>query len=196
MAGLLPSALQLRLRLGEARELLNGLNTLTAAALLLPVLIWLMSALTSRKSRAAAAGPPSDFSGEWLNVSLEGDAHAFYGSIGLSDDSLERFAADSFGVGKITHAIEMDAARLQTKINFPTEVTVCHVLDGCEHSHAPRRGAAGTERYSATWESCGSLLVTRAPPNYDFRRSLQGDRMVLEMFTGDGLRLVRTFVRR
>lgn len=200
MTGFLPSVFQLRLRLHEAEAAAYAHPILVIAVLSLLVALFCRRSLTRclktlSNKISARSRPPTDFSGVWLNVTLSGDPWAFYAAIGVAKDEIERFAAIDFGVHRITHRIQMDAARITTTINHPSMVTLSHVLDGKEHVTTASTGAQ--ERYTAVWESGGALLLLRQQPSaYDWRRSLRAGEMVLElMAAGGGPTLTRRFVR-
>ena len=194
--GFLPSASQLRLRATEVSWMTGiiGAPLATVLALLLLVTLLRRSRATSSKA-GSARRPPADFSGEWHNYSIDGDARTFYESIGVASEELQKFAHAGFGVGKITHMIEMSVTQLKTTINYPVPMTTWHELDGLEHQSTTGIGTVG-ERYTAVWEADGALLVTRTPLIYDWRRSVRGDEMSLEMISAAGPRLVRKFQRR
>ena len=190
-SGLLPSAYQLRLRLEEC-----GLPGPYAIAITL-LLLLLHVGLYRRKWGRMRALPITDFTGSWLNVELEGDAEQFYASIGMPSHELKSFADRAYGVGHIIHTIRMDATQIETVINYPTKATVVHLLDGAEHTCSIGANSVhGPERYRAAWRGDGSLHVSRYPRSYDFNRSLQNGKMVVELCSTTGQKLVRTFERR
>lgn len=182
----------------------HAAHLVAAILLLAPTLLFARNLLLRRASAHVEASTNTpNFSGTWLNTSLQGDAARFYTAVGVAKSTLLALQQNNFGVNTITHTISMDRSAITTAINYPTPMRVHNKIDGREHvaSRTSVDGEIiGQERYRAFWEHGKhgtTLVMDRAKgASYSWRRWLHSDRvMVVELDTGRGQKLRRIFHR-
>jgi hypothetical protein len=154
--------------------------------------------MNDRASSAPYGAQQPNFSGRWLNTSLEGSVDKFFETAGFSWLERKALSAAGFGRGKLQHSIaqggELPDDELQLEINLPNALTLTLRLDGVPQkwSEACTRGSdkdqAKEHVISSYWD--GEFLVTAIDDTkskdkhraFDLRRSLRVDDVMVRTF--------------
>jgi hypothetical protein len=150
----------------------------------------------TEEAKPVSRGKPFDFSGSWLNTRFEGDMEAFMVDIGVGYIGRTAAAAAGYGVGNQTQTIKQIGDAISIEVTFPAAVTQKFQIGNGEQQTLTLNGEACD--VVPWWSEDGVLSLkgrTAKGPMPSVKRYFQGEEMVMEVISMNGLSIKRFFSR-